>query len=125
MVNRAVAYMVHGPITAITNDPRPIPRFRWRGPQDAADLPPLQVEDAQFLLHVAVMVREGGQHQLRLHSIEYRSLLRQAALDPLGDIGIGVGQVADDLHHAPSPAPPPPDPLLAAHARNSTPASPP
>jgi hypothetical protein len=63
-------------------------------PQDAADLPPRQVEDAQFLLNVAVMVREGGQYQLRLHSIEYWSLLRQDALDPMGDIGIGVGQVA-------------------------------
>src|SRR5215468_9634170 len=121
MLNRAVDHLVHGPVTAIANDSRPLPRFRWRGPQDAADLPPRQVEDSQFLLDVAVMVREGGQHQLRLHSIEYWSLLRQDTLDPMGDIGIGVGQVADDLQHAPSPGDGPRDHLLAANAGNGPP----
>jgi len=29
------------------------------------------------------MVREGGQHQLRLHPIEYRLILRQDPLDPI------------------------------------------
>src|SRR6516165_9559115 len=121
MLNRAVDHLVYGPIAAIANDSRPLPRFRWRGPQDAADLPPRQVEDAQFLLDVAVMVREGGQHQLRLDSIEYWSLLRQDALDPMGDIGIGVGQMADDLQHAPSPGDGPRDHLLAANAGNGRP----
>src|SRR6266481_9003623 len=67
------------------------------------------------------MVREGGQHQLRLHTIEYWSLLRQDTLDPMGDIGIGVGQVADDLQHAPSPGDGPRDQLLAANAGNGRP----
>src|SRR5262249_9974464 len=120
-LNRAVDHVVRGTIAAIANDSRPLHSVQWGGPQDAADLPPHQVEDAQFLLHVAVMVREGGQHQRRLHSIEYWSLLREDTLDPMGDIGIGVGQVADDLQHAPSPGDGPRDHLLAANAGNCRP----
>src|SRR5262245_7276866 len=67
------------------------------------------------------MVRQGDQHQLRLHSIEYWPLLRQDTLDPMGDIGIGVDQVADDLQHAPSPDDGPRDHLLAANAGNGRP----
>src|SRR5262249_7743501 len=67
------------------------------------------------------MVREGSQHQLRLHSIEYWSVLRQDTLDPMGDIAIGVGQVADDLQHGPSPGDGPRDQLLAANAGNGRP----
>jgi len=29
MLNRAVDHLVHGPIAAIANDSRPLPRFRW------------------------------------------------------------------------------------------------
>src|SRR5262249_38460195 len=87
------------------------------------DLTSRQVEDAQLVLDIPVMVREGGQHQLRLHPIEYRPLLPQDPLDPMGDVGIGVDQVADDLQHAPPPGDGPRDHLLAAQAGDGGPES--
>ena len=41
----------------------------------------------------------------------------------MGDVGIGVDQVADDLQHAPSPGDGPRDHLLAAQAGDGGPES--
>ena len=79
---------------------------------------PRQVEDAQLLLDIAVVVREGRQHQVGLYPIEDRPLLGEYPLEPMDDVGVGVGQVRDDLQDAPSPGDGPRDQLLAAQARD-------
>src|SRR5262245_183319 len=53
--------------------------------------------------------------------LEFALELREDTLDRMGDIGIGVGQVADDLQHAPSPDDGRRDHLLAANAGNGRP----
>ena len=58
----------------------------------------------------------GRQHQFRLHSLEHGSHLRQDPLNPMGNIGIGVGQMTDDLQCAPSPGNGSRGHLLAANA---------
>ena len=60
------------------------------------------------------MVRERGLHQVGSDALESRSLLRQDALDSVGDVGIRIGEVADDLEDAPLSRDRPRDQLLAA-----------